>query len=47
MLEEQFDGLIGVAKVVFVEFFDVLFFNTIDDALYFDGSDFRRVFISS
>jgi hypothetical protein len=36
---EHFDGLIGIAKVVFVEFFAVLLFDAVDDALYSDGSD--------
>ncbi len=31
--EELFDGLICVAEVVFVEFFDVLFFNAVNDVL--------------
>ncbi len=43
-----------MTKVVFVEFFDVLFFDAADDALYSNGSDcllelelFWRVFIFS
>jgi hypothetical protein len=31
--------LIGVTKLVFIEFFDVLFFDAVDDALYSDGGD--------
>jgi hypothetical protein len=31
--------LIGITKVVFVEFFDVLFFDAVNDALFSDGSD--------
>jgi hypothetical protein len=31
--------LIGVTKVVFVEFFDILFFNAVNDVLYTDGGD--------
>jgi hypothetical protein len=34
-----FDGLIVITKVVFVEFFDVLFFDAVDDALYSNVSD--------
>ncbi len=37
--QERFDGLICVAKAVFVEFFNVLFFDAVDDALYSYGSD--------
>ncbi len=31
--------MICVAKLVFVEFFDVLFFDAVDDALHSYGSD--------
>ncbi len=31
--------MICVAKVFFVEFFDLLFFDAVDDALYSYGSD--------
>jgi hypothetical protein len=31
--------LIGIAKVVFIEFFHILFFDTVNDALYSNGSD--------
>ena len=31
--------MIGVTKVVFVEFFDILFFDAVDDALYSDGGN--------
>ncbi len=37
--QEHFDGLICIAKVVFVEFFNVLFFSAADDTLYSYGSD--------
>jgi hypothetical protein len=37
--QECFDGLICIAEVVFVEFFNVLFFDAVDDALYSYGSD--------
>ncbi len=37
--QERFDGLVCIAKVVFVEFFNVLFFNAVDDVLYSYGSD--------
>jgi hypothetical protein len=32
--------LISKTRSVFVEFFDVLFFDAVNDALYSDGSDF-------
>jgi hypothetical protein len=34
MVEHRFDGAVGVPKVLFIEFFDVLFFNAVYDALY-------------
>ncbi len=34
MMEYTFDGAVGVTKIFFVEFFDVLFFNAVDDALH-------------
>jgi hypothetical protein len=37
--QEHFDGLICIAKVVFAEFSNVLFFNAVNDALYSYGSD--------
>jgi hypothetical protein len=33
VVEECFDHLVGVAKVVFVEFLHVLFFHALNDAL--------------
>ena len=33
MHKECFDGLVGVAEVVFIEFFDVLLFSAVDNAL--------------
>jgi hypothetical protein len=33
MVENTFDGVVGVPEVLFVEFFDILFFNAVDDAL--------------
>jgi hypothetical protein len=33
MVENTFDGVLGIPEVLFVEFFDVLFFNAVDDAL--------------
>ena len=33
MMENTFDGAVGVTKIFFVQFFDVLFFNAVDDAL--------------
>jgi len=29
MMENTFDGAVGVTKIFFVEFFDVLFFNAV------------------
>ena len=37
MVEECFDRLVGIAKVVFVEFLHLLFFHALDDALDADG----------
>jgi hypothetical protein len=37
--QEHFDGLICVSQVVLVEFFNVLFFDTVNDTLYSCGSD--------
>ena len=39
MMENTFDGAVGVAKIFFVQFFDVLFFNAVDDALHTDVGD--------
>ncbi len=33
MVENTFDGVVGIPKVLFVEFFDILFFNAVDYAL--------------
>ncbi len=33
MVENTFDGVVGVPKVLFVEFFDILFFDAVDYAL--------------
>ncbi len=33
MVENTFDGVVGVPEVLFVEFFDKLFFNAVDYAL--------------
>ena len=34
MVEHRFDGAVSKPKVLFIEFFDVLFFNAVYDALY-------------
>ncbi len=39
MVENTFDGVVGIPKVLFVEFFDILFFNTVDYALDADVGD--------
>jgi len=39
MMENTFDGAAGVTKIFFVEFFDVLLFNAVDDALYAEVGD--------
>ena len=39
MLENTFDGAVGVTEIFFVEFFDVLFFDAVDDALHTDVGD--------
>ena len=39
MLENTFDGAVGITKIFFVQFFDVLFFNAVDDALHADVGD--------
>jgi hypothetical protein len=33
MVEHTFDGVVGVSEVLFVEFFDILFFDAVNDAL--------------
>ncbi len=33
MVENTFDGVVGIPKVLFIEFFDMLFFDAVDDAL--------------
>ncbi len=37
--QECFDGLICIAYVVFIKFFNVFFFNAVNDVLYSYGSD--------
>ena len=37
MVEECFDHLVGVAKVVFVEFLHALFFHALNDVLDANG----------
>jgi hypothetical protein len=32
MMENIFDGVVGITKVLFVEFFNILFFNAVNDA---------------
>ncbi len=39
MMENVFDGSVGIPKVLFVEFFNILFFNAVDDALNADVGD--------
>ncbi len=39
MVENTFDGVVGVPKVLFAEFFDILFFDAVDDALDTDVGD--------
>ena len=34
MVEHRFDGAVGVPEVLFIEFFDVMFFNAVYDVLY-------------
>jgi hypothetical protein len=34
MVEHGFDGAVGMPKVLFIEFFDILFFGAVYDALY-------------
>ncbi len=36
MVEHRFDGADGIPKVLFIEFFKVLFFDAVYDALYPD-----------
>jgi hypothetical protein len=38
-MENIFDGVVGIPKVLIVEFFNVLFFNAVDDALNADVGD--------
>ena len=38
-MENTFDGAVGVTKIFFVEFFDVLFFDTVNDALHTNVGD--------
>ncbi len=39
MVENTFDGVVGIPEVLFVEFFDILFFNAVDDALVTNAGD--------
>ncbi len=39
MVENTFDGVVGVPEVLFVEFFNILFFNAVDYALDADVGD--------
>ena len=39
MVENTFDGAVGVTNIFFVEFCDVLFFDAVDDALHTDVGD--------
>ena len=39
IVENTFDGVVGITKIFFVEFFDVLFFNAINDTLYANVGD--------
>ncbi len=39
MLKESFDGLIRITKIVFVEFFNIFFFDVVYDALDPDVDD--------
>ncbi len=39
MMEDIFDGVVGIPEVLFVEFFNILFFDAVDDALNANVSD--------
>ena len=39
MVENTFDGAVGVTEIFFVEFFDVLFFDAVDDASHANVGD--------
>ena len=39
MVKHQLDGAVGIPKVLFIEFFDILFFDAVYDALYPDDDD--------
>jgi hypothetical protein len=39
MVENTFDGVVGVPKVLFIEFFDILFLDAVNDALNTDVGD--------
>jgi hypothetical protein len=39
MVKHRLDGAVGIPKVLFVEFFDILFFDAVYDALYPDVDD--------
>jgi hypothetical protein len=34
MVKHQLDGAVGIPKVLFIEYFDILFFDTVYDVLY-------------
>jgi hypothetical protein len=39
MVEHGFDGAVGIPEVFFIELFNVLFFDSVYDALYPDVDD--------
>jgi hypothetical protein len=39
MVENTFDGVLGVTKIFFVEFFDELFLDAVNDALHVNVGD--------
>ena len=39
MAENTFDGVDGILEILFIEFFDLLFFNAVNDALDTDVGD--------
>ncbi len=44
MVENTFDGAVGITEIFFIEFFNVLFFNAVDDALLADVGDHQIPF---
>jgi hypothetical protein len=40
MMENTSNGAVDITKIFFVDFFDVLFFNAVDDALHTEVSSF-------